>query len=176
MIVDLHDSYHRISLNFINTACCFLLHFHFVSTVDLEGRGTEDDKDADNGHRGEGVVEHDAGKDHGDHLSAGHDDGEHHGPVAGDRVEDEELTHRRADAQSNTVKGEAGVLGHEGEGGDEHPLLQERDAGQEAGEQVHPRHHLDAAHLVLGVEGALPVRGERVKAHVAHEDDEPGEG
>ena len=89
-------------------------------------------------------------------------------------MEYEELTHGGADAQGDAVESEARVLGHEREGGGEHTLLQERHAGQEAGEQVNPRHHLDGAHLVLSVEGALPVRGKRVKAHVAHEDDETG--
>ena len=159
-------------LNTIARSCSsgLFLRFHPVSTIYSEEEGGEDDEDADDGDGGERVVELDAGDDHRHHLPHRHDDHEDHRAEGADRVVDEELPGGRADGEDDAVEEEGRVLGHEDQGGVEDALLHQGDAGEEAGEQVDPGHHLDARHLVLGEEGSLPAGGERVKGHVAHED------
>ena len=78
-------------------------------------------------------MEHDAGQDHGDDLSAGHDYGEHDGYVARDRVEDEELAHWQSETSLYlAVIRSQGGLGHgaqeveesrpAAQGGEDHPV------------------------------------------------------
>ena len=122
------------------------------------------------------MVELDARDDDRHDLPHRHDDHKDHRAEGADRVVDEELPGGRADGEDDAVEEEGRVLGHEDQGGVEDALLHQGDAGEEAGEQVDPGHHLDARHLVLGEEGSLPAGGERVKGHVAHEDDNPTEG
>jgi len=128
-----------------------------VAAIDLEEESGENDCDAEDGDGSERVVEHQAGDHHGEHLPHRHDDDEGNGSELADGVVNEELATGGADGEDDAVEQEAGVLRHEGEGGVEDSLLEQRDAGQEAREQVYSRHHLYRGHLVLGEQLALPV-------------------
>jgi len=111
----------------------------------------------------------------GDGLSQGHNDGEDRGAKLANGVEDEELAARRAHGQQHGVEGELGVARHERQRVKERTLLQQRADGEEAGEQIHPEHHLHGRHLVLE-QVVLPVGSEAVEDDVADEDDDPAEG
>lgn len=114
-------------------------------------------------------------EENGDGLPQGHDDGEDSSSELVDGVEDEELATRRAHRQQHGVKGKLRVTRHEGERFEEGTLLQQRANGEEAGEEVHPKHHLHRGHLVLE-QVVLPVGSETVEDDVANEDDDPTEG
>lgn len=116
-----------------------------------------------------------AGKEDGDGLPQGHNDGEDGSAKLVDGVEDEELATRRAHGQQHGMEGKLGVTRHEGERVEEGALLQQRADGEEAGEQVDPKHHLHRRHLVLE-QVVLPVGGEAVEDDVPDEDDDPAEG
>merc|ERR1719450_416118 len=100
-------------LNFVHISCSLLLHFKFVSTIDLEEESSEDDEDANDGYGSHAVLVDDAGDDHGDDLSTCHDDSEDNRAKGDDSVVDEELTNRRTDTKDNTVKHESWILRHE---------------------------------------------------------------
>ena len=146
-----------------------------VFTVDIEKQGREDDEDTKDCHGSHGVLEHDAGEDDGHHLPYRHDDDEGHRSKFVDRKINKILAHSRANAEDDAVQEEPGVLGHEGKGGVEDSLLEQRHAGQEAREQVDSSHHLYWAHFVLGEQFRLPVGGEGVKTHVSDQNEKSGE-
>lgn len=116
-----------------------------------------------------------AREEDGERLPQGHDDGKHGRAKLIDGVEDEQLAACRAHGEQNGVEGKLGVAGHKGERVKEGALLQQRAHREEAGEHVHPEHHLHRRHLVLE-EVVLPVGREAVEGDVAGEDDEPAEG
>ena len=91
-------------------------------------------------------------------------------------IVDAELSGSRGEGEKEAITNKHGILGHEQQGGVEdsldhchhhyhhcqhhhyHYLLQQRHARHEAGEEVDPRHHLVAGHLVLFEQSALAAK------------------
>lgn len=148
---------------------------HAAARVNPQEECQENDSDPKAPHYSDGVTVQEAGQQDGEGLPQRHDDGEDGCAELVDGVEDEELAARRADGQQHRMKGKLRVTHHEGQRVKEGTLLEQRAHGEEAGEHVHPEHHLHRRHLVLE-QVVLPVRGEAVEHDVAHEDDDAAEG
>ena len=138
--------------------------------VDANEHCEKHDEDAEDSDRGDGVEEDDAGEEDGERLARRHDDREDDRAELRDRVEDEQLSGRRADRQEDDVEYEHGLARHERDRLEETALLDERETGEENGEEVDADHHLYGRHLVLVEQLALPVRREGVEREVHQEE------
>mmetsp|Transcript_23258 Transcript_23258/g.33811 ORF Transcript_23258/g.33811 Transcript_23258/m.33811 type:complete len:370 (-) Transcript_23258:24-1133(-) len=112
------------------------------------------------------MIIHDAADDHGQHLARGHDDGEDDGAELLDGVVDEELAGGGAHAEGQDVHQRLRVAAQEAQRLDALARLQQGDDGEEHGEAVDAKHHLELVHVVGAVHAGLPLAGEAVAGEV----------
>ena len=131
--------------------------------VDSYEDGNEDQTDTSRTRDGNRMLKYHAWEEDRQALPNGHDDCERDGAEFGDRVEDEELSNGRRSGQDENVTTEERVAPDKCKGFHEHTLLEQWNARQQDGEEIHSGHHLERWHFVRLEKFTLPVRSEGIE-------------
>ena len=141
------------------------------------GNGAKDDDNANETEFGNGMRVDKAAEQRGGQDADGHDDGKKDGSKMLDRVKDEELSHRGANAKQSQVQNHFGVRNYKTERRRELFLVHQRDEGKNGGKGIGDEHHLEGRHLLVQLKHArLPLTGKRVEEQEENEKDDSAPG
>lgn len=143
--------------------------------IDPQEEGDKDHQDAQQGLHRQQVPVDETGEQDADGLPRGHDEREDDGTKYGYGVENEELADGRAYGEDGSVEGKFRVAEEKEEGREEGASEKERPHGEDTGEEVYAKHHLNGRDPVRSEELRLPIRREAVKGHVPQQDDDTSE-